>query len=363
MKGRGDSRTCRKGFFTDTTVCIGCKACEVACKQWNQLPDDGMFFTGMSYDNTVAAGRVHLAARRVRRAAGGARRTDAGSFSWLILSDVCKHCARAGCLESCPTGAIIRTEFDTVYVQPDICNGCGYCVVSCPFGVIDRPRGRRPRLEVHALLRPPEGRPGAGLRQGVSHRFDPVRRGGRAAREGRGARRRSCTSAACTEAYLYGADASQPARHRGPERVLPAGGQAGGLQPAARSGGADQASQGELDARWRWPRWDCWRRRWARWLRRGRHTMNDGRDIDASIATLEGEASRQQPSGGTRRGRRPPVDSGSWTPTYYDQPVLKPPVWIWSIPLTSSWAAWPARRMTLGLRRATVRRQTPAALR
>jgi formate dehydrogenase iron-sulfur subunit len=63
---------------------------------------------------------------------------DAGAFSWLFSSDVCKHCARAGCLESCPTGAIVRTEFDSVYVQPDICNGCGYCVVSCPFGVIDR---------------------------------------------------------------------------------------------------------------------------------------------------------------------------------------------------------------------------------
>src|SRR5207244_10033663 len=54
------------------------------------------------------------------------------------MSDVCKHCTRAGCLENCPTGAIIRTEFDSVYVQPDVCNGCGYCVVGCPFGVIDR---------------------------------------------------------------------------------------------------------------------------------------------------------------------------------------------------------------------------------
>ena len=88
-----------------------------------------------------------------------------------MLSDVCKHCARAGCLENCPTGAIIRTEFDSVYVQPDICNGCGYCVVGCPFGVIDRDRRRRPRLEMHALLRPAERRYGAGLRQGVSHRL------------------------------------------------------------------------------------------------------------------------------------------------------------------------------------------------
>jgi len=110
----------------------------VACKQWNQLPDDGLLFTGMSYDNTV-----HLGASTWRHVAFIERPVplstqDAGAFSWLFSSDVCKHCARAGCLESCPTGAIIRTEFDSVYVQPDICNGCGYCIVNCPFGVIDR---------------------------------------------------------------------------------------------------------------------------------------------------------------------------------------------------------------------------------
>src|SRR6185369_16175056 len=127
-----------KGFFTDTTICIGCKACEVACKQWNQLPEDGLSFTGMSYDNTVALGastwrHVAFIERPVALST-----QDAGAFSWLFSSDVCKHCVRAGCLEACPTGAIMRTEFDTVFVQPDICNGCGYCVVACPFGVIDR---------------------------------------------------------------------------------------------------------------------------------------------------------------------------------------------------------------------------------
>ena len=132
------NRSGRKGFFTDTTICIGCKACEVACKQWNQLPDDGFHFSGMSYDNTVALGAStwrHVSFLE-RPAALGTQEAD--GFSWLFNSDVCKHCARAGCLESCPTGAIIRTEFDSVYVQPDVCNGCGYCVVNCPFGVIDR---------------------------------------------------------------------------------------------------------------------------------------------------------------------------------------------------------------------------------
>ena len=131
-----------KGFFTDTTICIGCKACEVACKQWNQLPDDGLSFTAMSYDNTVALGastwrHVSFVERPVPL--GG--QVGGGSFSWLLMSDVCKHCVSAGCLEACPTGSIVRTEFDSVYVQPDVCNGCGYCVSACPFGVIDRRAG------------------------------------------------------------------------------------------------------------------------------------------------------------------------------------------------------------------------------
>lgn len=129
------------GFFTDTTLCIGCKACEVACKQWNQLPDDGFHFTGMSYDNTTALGaatwrHVTFAERPVDRETGGL--AQGPGIAWKMMSDVCKHCARAGCLEACPTGAIVRTEHGSVYVQPDVCNGCGYCVPACPFGVIER---------------------------------------------------------------------------------------------------------------------------------------------------------------------------------------------------------------------------------
>jgi formate dehydrogenase iron-sulfur subunit len=124
----------RMGFFTDTSVCIGCKACEVACKEWNLVPADGpLRLTGDSYDNTGALG-----ANTWRHVAFVEQQHDTQGLRWLMSSDVCKHCSSAACLEVCPTGALFRTEFSTVVVQPDICNGCGYCVPACPFGVIDR---------------------------------------------------------------------------------------------------------------------------------------------------------------------------------------------------------------------------------
>ncbi|SNR45851.1 4Fe-4S dicluster domain-containing protein [Blastococcus mobilis] len=186
----------RVGFFTDTSVCIGCKACEVACKEWNTLPmddshgvRDALGLSGMSYDNTGQLGANswrHVAfieqSRTVDlpmptfgrpgddRQGSGPSPAEAGDdvslanaqqsvlnaealsefdpqtgqsgadtqVRWLMSSDVCKHCTHAGCLDVCPTGALFRTEFGTVVVQGDICNGCGYCVASCPYGVIDQ---------------------------------------------------------------------------------------------------------------------------------------------------------------------------------------------------------------------------------
>jgi formate dehydrogenase iron-sulfur subunit len=129
----------RVGFFTDTSVCIGCKACEVACKEWNAVPEDGLTLSGMSYDNTVGLGastwrHVAFIEQPVPAASGGA----AEGVRWLMASDVCKHCTESACLDVCPTGALFRTEFGTVVVQDDVCNGCGYCVPACPFGVIAR---------------------------------------------------------------------------------------------------------------------------------------------------------------------------------------------------------------------------------
>ncbi len=140
--GSTGARPGAMGFLTDTTLCIGCKACEVACKQWNQLPMDYLGFTGHSYDNTGDLGATtwrHVAFIEQMDDGSGKRPETLRPFqsNWLMMSDVCKHCVNAGCLEACPTGAIIRTEFDTVVIQQDICNGCGYCVPSCPYGVPD----------------------------------------------------------------------------------------------------------------------------------------------------------------------------------------------------------------------------------
>jgi formate dehydrogenase iron-sulfur subunit len=124
------------GFYTDTTVCIGCKACEVACKEWNQLPAENggvRELSGDSYDNTRRLDGIHW--RHVKFVEQFSEDRSAGR--WLMMSDVCKHCVQAGCLEVCPTNAIIRTEFDTVVIQSDVCNGCRDCIAACPFGVID----------------------------------------------------------------------------------------------------------------------------------------------------------------------------------------------------------------------------------
>ncbi|HEY0517521.1 MAG TPA: 4Fe-4S dicluster domain-containing protein [Solirubrobacteraceae bacterium] len=155
----------RVGFFTDTSVCIGCKACEVACKEWNHVPESVEGFTGHSYDNSVDLGADrwrHVAFIEQRKElgvdgggslaqsaslddlvgqAGLGTYQDGEGMRWLMASDVCKHCTDAACLEVCPTGALFRTEFGTVVVQEDVCNGCGYCVPACPFGVLDKREG------------------------------------------------------------------------------------------------------------------------------------------------------------------------------------------------------------------------------
>jgi formate dehydrogenase iron-sulfur subunit len=124
------------GFFTDTSVCIGCKACEVACKEWNTLPGNEPAF-GDGYDNT---GSLDAQNWRHVKLIDNVPDNSVGvgqGKAWLMMSDVCKHCTHASCLDVCPTGAIIRTEFDSVFIQPDVCNGCRDCISACPYGVIE----------------------------------------------------------------------------------------------------------------------------------------------------------------------------------------------------------------------------------
>jgi formate dehydrogenase iron-sulfur subunit len=124
------------GFFTDTSVCIGCKACEVACKTWNELPGNEPVF-GDGYDNTGSLDAQNWRHVQFIDRVPDQTSTVGNGRAWLMMSDVCKHCTHASCMEVCPTGAIIKTEFDTVFIQPDVCNGCRDCISACPYGVIE----------------------------------------------------------------------------------------------------------------------------------------------------------------------------------------------------------------------------------
>lgn len=202
------------GFFTDTTICIGCKACEVACKNYNGVEADGHDLSGFSYDNTVRLGaqtwrHVAFVEQNIPMIVNGP------SQRWLMLSDVCKHCTNAGCLDACPTGALIRTEFDTVVVQPDVCNGCGYCVPACPFGVIE--------VDLHGL----------GIAQKCTLCYDRLRDGLEPA----------CAKACPTDSILFGNMDMLMEKAKGRVEFLHEAG-----VPTANLWGLDEAQAGKVNA-------------------------------------------------------------------------------------------------------------------
>ena len=312
----------RVGFFTDTSLCIGCKACEVACKEWNQVPEDGLNFTGMSFDNTEglsADSWRHVAFIEQRRPMAAQetnleRQPDEG-FRWLMASDVCKHCTHAACLDVCPTGALFRTEFGTVVVQQDICNGCGYCVPACPFGVIGK-RAERTGGCGSARSATTGSRAGHGtcLRQGLPDQLDPVRRARRAAH----ARRRTRRAAAAgrrRRAQLYGHDPGDGVGGDGAFFLLLD--RARGLRAAARPGRDHPRSPAHVAKR---------RDRRRRARRRRRRELHPGAAMTSSDVTVDGisgarpdrealtgfnqlsaaarDSTRRRPRGGRGPGRR-----------------------------------------------------------
>jgi formate dehydrogenase beta subunit len=115
--------------YVDTSTCIGCKACEVACVEWNDLPTLATHRFG-SYQTlpTLHADFWNLIRFHEMD-------TPAGT-SWLMRKDNCMHCEDPGCLAACPApGAIVQYANGIVDVNPDACIGCGYCETGCPFDV------------------------------------------------------------------------------------------------------------------------------------------------------------------------------------------------------------------------------------
>ena len=160
--------------LVDTSTCIGCKACEVACQEWNDLPPETTARDGHVSDAAGHDGEL-LEPDQVQRARDA---TDA--LHWLMRKDQCMHCAEPGCLIACPApGAIVQYANGIVDFNQDQCIGCGYCMTGCPFNVPKFADEDATRLQVHDVRRSRVGRTAAGVRQGVPDQLPAVRHEGR----------------------------------------------------------------------------------------------------------------------------------------------------------------------------------------
>ena len=347
-----------KGFFTDTTLCIGCKACEVACKQWNQLPDDGFLFPECRTTTRFISARPRGVTWHSSSALCRLHPQHDGAFSWLFSSDVCKHCARAGCLESCPTGAIIRTEFGAVYVQPDICNGCGYCIVNCPFGVIDRREedGRAwkctlcyDRLREDMMPACAKACPTESIQFGDLEDL---------AGTGRTSASKNCTKRAWMSLLIRGETLKEQPGTEGLNAffLLVDKPEVYNLPPDPGSSNQESGRCLEDDGNDRsrhaagWPRQCILRLQTEGCMSETPlykdsvdPVYTDGRDIDQSVGELSGEGSQQKASGAAGKHIKsyaqkwralPEPDAAD--PTYYDRPMLNDPFGSGPSPLTTT---------------------------
>ncbi len=118
-----------KAILIDTSKCVGCRACQAACKQWNQLPAEETTFDG-SYENPSK-----LSPNTWMRVTFDEVEED-GQLNWYFGSDRCMHCTDAACVSVCPSGAMHHTETGSVAINGELCIGCNYCAANCPFKAI-----------------------------------------------------------------------------------------------------------------------------------------------------------------------------------------------------------------------------------
>jgi len=120
----------RKGFLVDTARCIGCRSCQVACKQWNKLDADKTTNKGTFENPRDLTPALYNRIRFVEQA------DDKGAMSWRFLNERCMHCGDAGCMKVCPSpGALYRTKDGIVAYNKEKCISCKYCVSACPFNI------------------------------------------------------------------------------------------------------------------------------------------------------------------------------------------------------------------------------------